>query len=171
MSPSHPARGRVYQLNRKTELTGERGLPKAPVPEAQITVEGLQGDFNRFRHEERHDDPHMALLLLPIETIEGYNRDGWPVQPGDLGENVTTSGIPYEAFAPGTKWRIGDVRVEVAKACTPCDNLFLLPYIGKERGPEFLQVSLGRRGWYARVLDEGTVRRGDTIEAENEVVA
>lgn len=165
---THPAtlRGRVYQLSRKGEHPDEHGLPKMAVPEVRVTVHGVEGDFNRYRHEEKQDDPRMALLIMPIETIEQFNREGWPVHPGDPGENVTTSGVAYDAFAPGTRIRIGSARVEITKPCDPCDNLFLLPYIGKARGPEFLRASLGRRGWYARVLDEGTVRRGDPIESD-----
>jgi MOSC domain-containing protein YiiM len=55
--------------------------------------------------------------------------------------------------------------VETTKPCTPCDNLFLLPYVGPERGPEFLKATLGRRGWFARIVNEGRVRKGDRIEA------
>jgi MOSC domain-containing protein YiiM len=158
--------GRVRQLHRKPETPGGHGLPKTPVPEVRITVHGLAGDFNRFRHEERHDDPDMAVLIYPAETIEKLGREGWPVRPGDLGENVLTEGIAYHAFAPGLRFRIGEARVQISKACDPCDNLFLLPYVGRERGPEFLRTMLGRRGWYARVLDEGIVRTGDAIVGE-----
>ncbi len=164
MTPS--AGGRVRQLNRKPEVPGQRGLPKVPVPEARVTVRGVEGDFNRYRHEEKADEPAMALLLMPIETIEQFGREGWPVRPGDLGENITTEGVPYGDFAPGRRFWIGAVRVEITKPCTPCDNLYQLPYLGRERGPQFVRASLGRRGWYARVLAEGTVRTGDPIHAE-----
>jgi MOSC domain-containing protein YiiM len=86
------------------------------------------------------------------------------VRPGDLGENVTTGGIPYDAFQPPKRVRVGGAILETTKPCTPCTNLYLLPYVGHAKGPAFLKATLGRRGWYARVLDEGTVRRGDPIE-------
>ncbi len=158
--------GRVFRLNRKPEVPHERGLPKAPVSEARLTVRGIEGDFNRYRHEVKDDDPRTALLIVPLETIEQFGREGWPVRPGDLGENVTSAGIPYDAFVPGRTFRIGGARVEITKPCDPCENLFELPYVGKDRGPEFLRVTLGRRGWYARVLTEGMVRTGDEIRAE-----
>jgi MOSC domain-containing protein YiiM len=170
MPLAHSPRGRVYQLNRKPQRAGEHGLPKVPTQEAEVSLGGVEGDFNRYRHEEKHDDPQMALLIMPLEMIEQLNHEGWPIRPGDLGENVTSSGIPYDSFSPGSRFRLGNVRVEITKACTPCDNLYLLPYVGTERGPEFLRTTLGRRGWYARVLDEGTVHRGDPIEAEEPIV-
>lgn len=106
----------------------------------------------------------MALLILPTETIEALNREGWPVRPGDLGENITTEGIPYSDLSPPHRFRIGGAVTEVAKPCEPCDNLYLLPYVGATRGPEFLKVMLGRRGWFARVETEGIVRKGDPVE-------
>jgi MOSC domain-containing protein YiiM len=159
--------GEVYRLHRKPRTEGERGLPKRAVPEAWLRADGLEGDFNRYRHEIKHDDPGMALLLLPLETIEVLRGEGWPVAPGDLGENLTTRGIPYGAFVPGEDWTIGNARVRIEKACTPCTFLFGLPYVGTERGPSFLKATLDRRGWYARVLSESVIRVGDPIRRVN----
>jgi len=158
--------GRVFELHRKPETPGEHGLPKPSVAEAFVAGTGMRGDFNRYRHETKSDDPGMALLIMPRETLEELQREGWPVRSGDLGENITTEGIPYEAFAPGRRFRAGEVVFEVSKACTPCDNLYLLPYVGPARGPEFLRTMLGRRGWYARVVREGRVRPGDRIDSD-----
>ncbi len=91
-------------------------------------------------------------------------EEGWPVQPGDLGENLTLAGLSYDGLTPGTVLRLGEVRLQVSKACDPCTVLFTLPYVGVERGPEFLRVMNGRRGWYARVLHGGLVRSGSPVE-------
>jgi len=156
--------GRVFEIHCKPEVPGERGLPKPMVPEVFVSRAGLKGDFNRYRHEEKHDDPAMAVLIMPRETLSDIVREGWPVRYGDLGENLITEGIAYDAFVPGRRFRAGEALLEVSKACTPCDYLYLLPYVGPTRGPEFLKVMLGRRGWYARVLHEGRVRVGDPVE-------
>ena len=139
-------------------------MPKLPVAEARVTPSGVEGDYNVYRHDVARDDPGMAVLIVPLETLNELNREGWPVRPGDLGENVTSVGLPYDAFTPGHRFRIGGVVVEVTKPCTPCDNLYHLPYVGVERGPEFLRVTLDRRGWYAKVLQEGLVHQDDPIE-------
>jgi len=159
------ARGRVFELHRKPEATGEHGLPKPAVSEALVRRSGVEGDYNRYRHESKNDDPGMAVLIMPRETLSELEREGWPVRSGDLGENITTEGIPYDSFAPGKRFRAGEAVVEVSKPCTPCDNLYLLPYVGTVRGPEFLKVMNGRRGWFARVVQEGRVRPGDPVEA------
>jgi MOSC domain-containing protein YiiM len=156
--------GAVAQLNRKPEVPGEHGLPKTAVPTARITRAGVEGDFNRYRREEKRNDPDMAVLLLPLEVISALNHEGWPVRPGDLGENITSSGLANEEFRPSRNVRVGSVLLQVSKPCDPCTNLFLLPYVGTTRGPEFLRTTLGRRGWYCRVVEEGTIRTGDRIQ-------
>ena len=155
--------GVIQQINVKPQTKGEHGLPKGRADSAFVTRKGLEGDFNVYRHEELQDDVDQALLILPIETIKELNSEGWPIRPGDLGENFTTSGMPYEAFGVGKTFEAGEVRFQVTKACEPCDNLFLLPYVGASKGPEFLKVMLGRRGWYARVLEEGRVEAGNRL--------
>jgi MOSC domain-containing protein YiiM len=155
--------GRVHQINRKPETADEHGLPKGPVDAAMALRGGLEGDFNRYRHEEQADDPDAALLLMPLETIRELNAEGWPIRPGDLGENLTTTGIPYASLAPGKTYIVGQAEIQVSRRCDPCTNLYLLPYIGDAKGPAFLKVMNGRRGWYARVLCEGLIRRGDPI--------
>lgn len=155
---------RVYQLNKRPETSGERGLPKEYVRESYITSNGLEGDFNRYRHEKRKDDPDMALLLMPLETLSELNREGWPIMPGHLGENITTYGIPYDEFEPGKKYNVGEAEIQISVVCEPCTNLYLLPYVGKEKGHKFLKTLKNRRGWYARVLKEGKVKLADSIE-------
>ena len=155
--------GQVYQINIKPETMGERGLPKEPVGHALITKSGLRGDFNRYRHEELDDDPDSALLLMPIEVLRTLNGEGWPIRPGDLGENITTSGVEYEQFGPGRVFTVGEAVVQISRSCEPCNNLYLLPYVGEAKGAAFLKVLLHRRGWYARVVKEGEVTTGDSI--------
>jgi MOSC domain-containing protein YiiM len=163
-SPRQIIHGRVRSLHRKPETGAEHGLPKPAVMEIRIGTGGVEGDFNRYRHEEQHDEPNQAVLLMPIEMIRTLNSEGWPIHEGDFGENVTTEGIPYEEFHPGDRFRVGEAVVEVTKPCVPCTNLYLLPYIGEKKGPGFLKTMVDRRGWYASVVHEGRVRAGDRIE-------
>jgi MOSC domain-containing protein YiiM len=155
--------GEVYQINIKGRVAGARGLPKHPVESSAILKTGLEGDFNVYRHEELADDPDSAVLLMPLEAIAELNKEGWPIKAGDIGENITTKGIGYSEFVPEKKFTVGNAELQISRACTPCANLYLLPYVGSAKGPEFLKVMLNRRGWYARVLKEGTVTKGDKI--------
>ncbi len=161
--PEEPVGAVVHRIGAKSHRPGEHGLPKPEVAVAEVDPDGVAGDFNVYRQEEKRGDRDMALMLLPLETIEQLNLEGWPVRPGDLGENITTRGLPYDRLEPPCRFTLGSVTAETTKPCTPCTNLYLLSYVGPERGPEFLRVMLGRRGWYARVVTPGTVRRGDRI--------
>ncbi len=163
MSASVLAGGTVHQINIKPQKEGERGLPKKPVDSVLVTKGGLTGDYNLYRQKELEGDPDSAVLIIPLETILQLNSEGWPVRKGDLGENFTTQGIPYNHFSPGKSFRVGEAIVEVSRACDPCRNLHLLPYTGAAKGPQFAKAMLGRRGWYARVVKEGRVRRGDPM--------
>jgi len=93
--------GEIQQINVRPQTKGEHGLPKMRVDSAFVARAGVEGDFNVYRHKERRDDPDQALLIMPIETIKELNSEGWPIKPGDLGENFTTRGIPYQAFGVG----------------------------------------------------------------------
>jgi MOSC domain-containing protein YiiM len=153
--------GRVFQINVKPQTPGEHGLPKYSTLRALVTRAGLQGDFNRWRHEEAHDDAAMAILVMPLETIEELKREGWPIKPGSIGENFTTQGIPYHEFAPGKRYQIGKATIRITKACDPCSNLYALPNIGKDK--DIVKAMYNRRGWYASVDREGWVTTGDSI--------
>ena len=162
--------GRVHSLNVKPKVTGERGLPKQAVPSAEITANGLAGDFNRYRTDAKGGTPDMAVLIMPLETLEEIQADGWPVRPGHIGENITTTGIGYADLPPGTRVRIGEADLEITEACQPCVNLRLLPYVGRARVTEFIRAMIGRRGWYARVIRPGPVQMGDAITVSAEDV-
>jgi MOSC domain-containing protein YiiM len=156
--------GRLVQLSLKPKEGRDRGIPKRPVSTLTISAEGVEGDFNRWRTEKADGDRDQAVLLLNQEILTDLNAEGWPVQPGDLGENLLIADLPSDALAPGTVLSLGEVVLEVSKACDPCRILFNLPYVGSERGPKFLRVMHGRRGWYARVLNGGTVGLNTSVE-------
>lgn len=156
--------GTVYQINAKRETPGERGIPKLKVGSARILRTGLEGDFNRYRTEKKHGTPDYALLLLPIETIQQLQNEKWQVSPGDLGENITVSGLDKSAMGVGNILKVGDAVIQIAKEATPCGNLKVLPFINDQNYQAFKDALIGRRGMYARVLEEGIVRTNDPIQ-------
>ncbi|MBX4196218.1 MOSC domain-containing protein [Candidatus Pacearchaeota archaeon] len=155
--------GKVYQLNIKAEIQGQRGIPKFSIDMAKIMKEGVTGDYNRHRYESLGGDLDQAILIMPLEMIQELNKEGWPISAGDIGENITTQGIAYDDFKPGDSYQIGKAIVQISRACVPCKNLAVLSYVGKERKVEFVKTMLKRRGWYASVVQEGMVQRGDDI--------
>jgi len=152
----------VIQISVKPDTPGEVGLPKMPVDQVWVKKEGLEGDYNRARMK-KGNDPDKAVMIISTDILDQLNQEGWPVKPGDVGENLTITNIDYKKIAAGQKYLIGEAEIEISFICEPCTNLYKLPYIGTQRGPEFMATIMNRRGWYARVLKEGLVSVGNTF--------
>jgi len=159
--------GKVVQISTKVKTPGEVGLPKHAVDSATVTIMGVGDDYNNYRMESKHGTKDRAVLLYTRDMIDTLNQEGWPLDNGHIGENFTLDGIKYHDLTLGTKLQVGEVKMEVAEICNPCNNLSALEYVGKEKIKEFIQTMKGRRGWYCRVLQEGTVYTGDTVELLN----
>ena len=158
------ASGSVQRVSVKPKTPGQRGLPKHAVPLLRITPTGAEGDYNHYRTTKVHGNPDQAILVLTREVIDTLRTEGWPVEPGDLGENLTLAGVPESSLKPGSKIHIGEVLLEVSEPCDPCTELYALPYVGQEKGPEFVRTLTGRRGWFARVLTSGDILPGAPVE-------
>jgi len=156
--------GRIVGLHLKPKEGRTRGIPKRPVPWLIVTPDGVEGDFNRWRTEKAAEDPDQAVLLLEEEHLGALRAEGWPVRPGDLGENLLVAGLPSCEWRVGARLRLGDAVLELSKPCDPCVVLYGLPYVGLERGPGFIRTLKGRRGWFARVIRGGTVTPDARVE-------
>lgn len=154
------AAGSVVGLSLKPRTGDEPGLPKRPVSELRVTEAGIAGDYNRYRTRTLKGDPDSAVLLMTDDVLGTLRAEGWPVGPGDLGENILLGGLGYAELGPGSRVAVGDALLQVTRACDPCTELYGLPYVGSARGPAFVKTMLGRRGWYARVLREATISLG-----------
>ena len=111
---------------------------------------------------------------------------------GDLGENVLIEGVDFSFFQIGQRYKFSigsqqnggdkktttmdEVIVEITEPMDPCANLCKLPYINnplissaKERVGrcQYLITALfqkeGLRGWYAKVIQGGVIRLGDSL--------
>ena len=158
--------GKIIQISVKPSMPGEHGLPKISVPKAEMHFGGVDGDYNTYRQEKKKGESDMAVMLIPQRILDDLNNEGWPVECGDLGENLTIGDLSYGAIEPDQKYRVGSALIQISFKCEPCTYLYSLPYIGDERGQEFMKTIKDRRGWYARVLEEGVVRAGDIIKLE-----
>ena len=151
----------VFQINVKPNTPGEVGLPKIPIDSGNFSLSGIEGDYNRFRFNKKNNDSDMAIMLISMDIIEELNNEGWPVKPGDLGENLTLANIDYRTIKPGQHYTAGQAELEISIICDPCSNLNVLPYVDEEKVSTFIKTLMNRRGWYARVIKEGLVSSGD----------
>src|SRR5256885_9758167 len=151
--------GRVLQVN-----ISPGGVPKLPVAEARVERDGLVGD--RHDHDTVHGGPHRAVSLFAIEAIERVQADGHPgVEPGAVGENLTTEGIELARLPVGTRLAIGaDLVLEVSGPANPCD-VIKGAFAGGKSGRISILLHPEDSRMYAGVLHDGIVRPGDRIRA------
>ena len=148
--------GRVLQVN-----VSPGGVPKHPVDRAWVREQGLDGDAHQHRYV--HGGPHRAVSLLGIEAIERVQADGHPIEPGSVGENLTTTGIELSGLPIGARLAIGDSLVlELSAAAGPCDVIKGSFRDGKSGRISILTHPSDSR-MYARVVVEGEVCAGDPI--------
>ncbi len=138
------------------------GAPKRPIGRAVIGTLGVEGD--RQANTEHHGGPDRALCLFSLERIEALQTEGHPITPGGAGENITITGLDWDAVAPGTQLRLGDsVLIEVTGYTAPCYKIEANFSDG-----DFNRINQKTHpGWsraYARVLEGGPLLPGDAVE-------
>lgn len=131
------------------------GMPKLPISEAQVTFNGIVGDLQRT--PMIHGGPDRALCLYSEELYQWLREQGVNVFAGQIGENFTTRGLDLSTLARGDRLRIGRCVIEITKVRTPCRQL-------KMWDVDLPEMIVGRSGWMAKVIEEGIVRPGDSIE-------
>lgn len=148
--------GRIVQIN-----ISPGGVPKLPIPRTVLGPLGLAGDKQRDRRH--HGGPTRAVCLYSLELIRALQAEGHPIQPGNIGENLTTEGIDLAVLQVGDRLRIGEtILIEITDYAHPCENLE--PYFldGK-----FTRVSQKvHPGWsrrYASVVQGGDLAVGQPI--------
>ncbi|MDQ0792312.1 MOSC domain-containing protein YiiM [Streptomyces sp. B1I3] len=138
---------------------------------------GVEGDVHAgvtVRHRSRvAQDPTQPNLrqvhLIQHELFSELRDAGFEVAPGDLGENVTTSGIDLLALPAGTLLHLGDdAVVEVTGLRNPClqiDNFrngLLKQVVGRSEDGAVVR----KAGIMGVVKAGGVVGPGDPVEAE-----
>jgi len=133
-------------------VSRKKGTPKTPVDEAFITKgHGLEGDA--------HAGPwHRQVSLLAAESIEAARAQGLEVGFGDFAENIATVGVDWKTLPVGTRARLGaDVVLEITQIGKECHTRCAIFYKAGD-------CIMPREGVFARVIHEGTIRRGDPVE-------
>jgi MOSC domain-containing protein YiiM len=142
-----------------------------------LTGLGVAGDAHMgatVKHRSRaRKDPTAPNLrqvhLMHAELFEELRGQGFEVRPGDLGENVTTSGIDLLALPTGTRLHLGEAAiVEVTGLRNPCvqiDNFqkgLMAATLDRDSDGNLVR----KAGIMAVVMAEGDVRPGDAVRVE-----
>jgi MOSC domain-containing protein YiiM len=141
------------------------GVPKRRVTDARVSRLGLQGDDQDDKVQ--HGGPERAVCIYSLERVQALQSEGHPIQIGSIGENLTVEGIPWESVTPGVRIKVGDdVQLEITSFTSPCKTIRRSFIDGR-----FVRISNKvHPGWsrvYAKVITEGEVRLGDSVEIQS----
>lgn len=124
---------------------------------------------HRSRAAKDPTQPNLRQVhLLGAELFEELAEKGFNLTPGDIGENVVTSGIDLLGLSAGTRLRLGpDAVVEVTGLRNPCSqmNRFQPGLMAATLARDASGGLIRKAGVMAIVLEGGNVGPGDAIEA------
>ena len=132
-------------------ISEKKGTVKREVPEIQL----------KHRHGNLGDahagDWHRQISLLAEESVDKMRSLLPELQPGAFAENINTRGLDLKSLPIGTRLRLGETVVEVTQIGKECHNDCA---IKKATG----KCVMPTEGVFAVVVEEGIVRKGDSIE-------
>ncbi|GAB3146018.1 MOSC domain-containing protein [Micromonospora sonneratiae] len=138
---------------------------------------GVEGDAHlgkTVKHRSRvARDPSQPNLrqvhLIHSELHDELRTAGFPVSPGDLGENITTRGVDLLALPTGSRLHVGDTAVvEVTGLRNPCLQIdrfqsgLMAAVLDRDDDGHLVR----KAGVMGVVLVDGEVRPGDPIRVE-----
>jgi MOSC domain-containing protein YiiM len=138
---------------------------------------GVAGDAHMgetVKHRSRvRKDPTLPNLrqvhLIHAELFDELRAKGFAVAPGELGENITTSGIDLLALPAGTRLHLGAIAVvEITGLRNPCSQIdnfqqgLMAATLDKDANGNLLR----KAGIMSTVIASGDVQPGDTIRVE-----
>ncbi len=145
------------------------GIYKTPVQDAELTEQGIQGDYiGNLRY---HGGEDQAVYIYTTEDYDWWiDTLGRELPPGTFGENLTLSGFESASLHVGDRILIGDTTLETAPMMLevtapriPCSTLSTRMEISN-----FVKhfAVAERPGAYCRVLETGAIHTGQDISLQ-----
>ena len=126
-----------------------------------VRKNGLEGDGQADLIG--HGGEHRALMVYQLDSYRYWQahlkRDDFVF--GQFGENLTVEGMPDTEVCIGDRFRIGTAIFEVTQPRVTCFKVGIR--MNEPRMPALL-VAHRRPGFYFRVIEEGFIQGGDSIE-------
>ena len=138
------------------------GIVKKPVSGAvRVMHLGLTGDH--IVSTKHHGGPDQAVYLYTQQDYDWWaGQLGEAPEPGTFGENVTLD-LAGPDVRVGDRYRVGGALLEVTAPRIPCDT-----FAARMGDTGFVKKfrEARRPGFYARVLEEGEIEAGDSVERQ-----
>ncbi len=152
-------------LPKTIEANGNRvetGIFKEPTQE-RLMVRKLNIDGDGQADLRVHGGEFKAVYAYPHEHYATWQselgRDDFTF--GQFGENLTTTGLLEDEVYVGSIYRMGQALLQVTQPRVPCFKLAIRMDDSKFT-KTFMKAQ--RTGFYLRVLEEGEIEAGDSIE-------
>ncbi|ABG96629.1 MULTISPECIES: MOSC domain-containing protein [Rhodococcus] len=144
-----------------TRRVTRTAIDKRPVDgPVRVTTAGLVGD--RVCDTEYHGGPFKAVYAYQEDEARRWASElGRELPPGWFGENLRLDGIAATDAVIGERWRIGTTELEVTSPRTPCGTFGV--WAAEPRWVKRFSER-GDTGAYLRVVTEGSVSAGDTVQ-------
>ncbi len=137
-------------------ISEQKGTMKHEVPEIHVKKRhGIVGDAHA-------GDWHRQISLLGKESVDKMRLVYPDIPTGAFAENILTEGVTLYELPIGTRLRVGETLLEITQIGKECHTSCA---IRKQVG----DCVMPREGIFAIVLEEGTIRSGDTIEIEEHI--
>ncbi|EID73379.1 MULTISPECIES: MOSC domain-containing protein [Rhodococcus] len=144
-----------------TRRVTRTAIDKRPVDgPVRVTTAGLVGDH--VCDTEYHGGPFKAVYAYQEDEAQRWASElGRELPPGWFGENLRLDGIAATDAVIGERWRIGTTELEVTSPRTPCGTFGVWA-----AEPRWVKRFSERAdtGAYLRVVTEGSVAAGDTVQ-------
>jgi MOSC domain-containing protein YiiM len=141
-------------------------IDKEPVA-GPVAIDELGLDGDEQFERRFHGGPAKAVYAYASEDLAWWSAQlALPLEPGFIGENLTTAGLDLNGLYPGDELRAGTVVLRVTEPRDPCAKLAARVGV---RGFQRAFGRAGRTGVYCAVLRAGYVRCGDVITVVNGV--
>ena len=144
-------------MNLQPRITGvftgvQSDAAKTPVAFAQLIADhGLAGD----RHAGTHPSRHVSLFAQ--EVLQALYAKGFKFEAGQLSANLFTENLSLDELPLGARLRIGDVLLEIVERRKTCRSITKIDHRLTKR-------LVNQCGQFARIVQGGEVKTGDTIE-------
>lgn len=164
--------GVVVAVHRSGEHTFSKDSCDSITLLAGLGVEGDAHAGARVKHRSRvardPEQPNIRQVhLVAEELLTEVNAAGFSVRPGDVGENITTSGLDLIDLPVGTTLQIGDAVIALTGLRNPCVQIdsFQEGLQGAMLGRDDEGKLVRKTGVMSVVVHGGEVRPGDRIAA------
>ena len=137
-----------------------------------VAGDAHMGETVKHRSRVRKDptQPNLRQVhLIHAELFCELRATGFAIEPGDLGENITTSGIDLLSLPTGTRLHLGaSAIVEITGLRNPCIQLdhFQQGLLAATLDRDADGNPVRKAGVMSIVIAEGDVRPGEVINVE-----